>query len=275
MMPRLDRGVTLCYFRPLRYLGLRENAGIPILMYHSISETQERTHPYYQVNTAPKAFSDQMHFLAMHGYRTIKLNELTSKVPDAKSVVITFDDGYSDFYFEAFPRLQEYGFHATVFLVTANVGGETFKGKQCLNWGQIRELHAAGITFGSHTHTHPQLRNLDRPAVKLELRQSKNVIEDRLGSEVAFFSYPYQFPEESKEFQDILGDELTNAGYTHGVTTIIGRYHKGDDVRFLKRLPVNAGDDELLFGAKLDGDYDWLHTPQWIVKYMRSIFKSS
>ena len=98
-MPRLDRFVTLYYFRPLRELGSGKDPAIPILMYHSISEAHERVHPYYRVNTSPKVFADQMRFLATEGYRTIGLNELTDKASDSKRVVITFDDGYSDFYF--------------------------------------------------------------------------------------------------------------------------------------------------------------------------------
>lgn len=270
-MPRLDRLVTLYYFRPLRGLGSGKDPAIPILMYHSISEAYERVHPYYRVNTSPKVFADQMCFLATQGYRTISLNELTDKVPDAKCVVITFDDGYSDFYFEAFPILRKYGFRATVFLATAYMGGESFKGRQCLNWEQILELHAAGIAFGSHTHTHPQLRNLDRSAVAQELRRSKNIIEDKLGSAVTGFSYPYRFPEEDREFKGFISEELTKAGYIQAVTTIIGRYRAGDDVMLIKRLPVNSDDDDTFLDAKMKGDYDWLRTPQYMVKRVRSI----
>lgn len=270
-MSRLDRFLTLYYFSHLRNLGLAKESGIPILMYHSISSTEERIHPYYRINTLPEVFADQMRFLATQGYRAISLEELTDKEPDGKSVVITFDDGYSDFYFKAFPILEQYGFRATVFLATAYVEGEPFSGRPCLNWEQIRELNVAGVAFGSHTHTHPQLSNLSRSVIIQELRRSKNIIEDRLGSAVTLFSYPYRFPEENKDFKGFIAEELTNAGYTRGVTTVIGRYRAGDNPMLIKRLPVNSDDDETFLDAKLKGSYDWLRTPQYMVKRIRSI----
>ena len=268
-MPRLDRLLTLYCFSPLRKLVSAKNRAIPILMYHSISDTDENVHPYYRVNTLPKVFSLQMRYLATQGYRTISLRELTDKEPDGKSVVITFDDGYSDFYFEAFPILQKYGFRATVFLSTSYVG-ESFNGRRCLDWVQIRKLHATNVDFGSHTHTHPQLRDLSRSAIVQELGQSKKIIEDKLGNAVTDFSYPYRFPEENRELKGFISDELTNAGYIRGVTTIIGRYRAGDNAMQIKRLPVNSNDDEAFLDAKLMGSYDWLHTPQYMFKRARS-----
>lgn len=245
---------------------------MPILMYHSISDGEERVHPYYRVNTSREAFSDQIRFLATHDYKAIGLDQITEKEIADKRVVITFDDGFSDFYFEAFPILREHGFLATVFLATGYVG-KAFNGRQCLNWEQIRELDAAGVVFGSHTHTHPKLRDLPRSGVVHELRCSKEIIEDRLGSAVTVFSYPYRFPEEDRGFTEFVGEQLVNAGYLRGVTTIIGRYREGEDVMFLKRLPVNESDDSSLLRAKLNGDYDWLRRPQYLVKRARSIIQ--
>jgi len=270
-MPRLDRLLTLYCFRPLCTLRLANNPAVPILMYHSISDADESVHPYYRINTLTKVFADHMRFLAAQGYRTISLTEAGAEECDSRSVVITFDDGYDDFYFEAFPILKACGFQATVFLATAYVDGERFRGRRCLNWEQIRELHKAGVTFGSHTHTHPQLRYLSRPAVVQEIRKSKNIIEDRLGSAVTDFSYPYRFPEENGEFTTFISDELRNAGYTRCVTTMIGRYRSGGGALFMKRLPANSADDEALLSAKLKGSYDWLHTPQYLIKRIRSL----
>ena len=270
-MLRLDRLLTLYCFSPLSNLSSAKKSITPILMYHSISNTKESVHPYYRVNTSPKVFADHMRFLATDGYRTIGLHELGDKEHDRRSVVITFDDGFSDFYQEAFPILKEHGFRATVFLATAYVDGEPFKGKRCLNWEQIRELHAAGVTFGSHTHTHPQLRDMPQLTIVQELGRSKNIIEDKIGSAVTDFSYPYRFPEENREFKAFIGEELEKAGYTHSVTTTIGRYRVGDNRMFIKRLPANSDDDELLLDAKLRGGYDWLRTPQYMIKRVRSI----
>ncbi|MCU1289129.1 MAG: polysaccharide deacetylase [Acidobacteria bacterium] len=48
--------------------------------------------------------------------------------------VITFDDGYLDFYEEAFPILNEYGLPATVFLPTEFIGGDKFLAHDRIYW---------------------------------------------------------------------------------------------------------------------------------------------
>lgn len=275
---RLDRALTLGLFNPLRRLVPGPPA-VPILMYHSISNEQETVHPYYRVNISPKIFADHIRFLSEAGYKTIALSEVhetTDKLSDGsktdKTVVLTFDDGFQDFYTEAFPVLRRYGFSATVFLSTAYVSSRPFKGKPCLSWDEIRELHQEGISFGSHTHTHPQLRDQPPATIREELKRSKQIIEDSIGSLVTAFSYPYRFPEEDAVFKRALRGHLVDEGYSNGVTTIIGRVSQLDDCLFMKRQPVNGSDDISLLRAKLVGGYDWLHAIQYAVKMGRNIW---
>ncbi len=183
-------------------------------------------------------------------------------------VVLTFDDGYRDFYTDAYPVLEKYGLSATVFLPTAFVGQTTrqFNERSCMTWREVNELSAWGITFGSHTVNHPELRVLPRDRVQDELRRSREVLQDRLGQSVDSFSYPYAFPEDDVDFVHFLRDTLEACGYKNGVTTILGRSSPGDDPFFLKRLPVNSEDDIPLFRAKMSGAYDWMRFPQKIRK---------
>jgi peptidoglycan/xylan/chitin deacetylase (PgdA/CDA1 family) len=185
-----------------------------------------------------------------------------------RPIVITFDDGYEDFYTHAFPILETYGFNSTVFLPTAYIG-ETprqFNGAECLTWSQIRELRRAGIEFGSHTVTHPQLKSLKPEDVRDEIRSSKATIEQQLGCAVKSFAYPYAFPETDRTFRQRLRGFLEESGYENGVSTIIGTADRTGDRYFMKRLPVNSCDDPRLFRAKLEGAYDWLHTVQHVSK---------
>ena len=61
-----------------------------------------------------------------------------------------------------------------------------FKGRQCMTWDQVRELHRAGMTFGSHTVTHPQLRSVSLEQVESEVRESKGTIEQELGAQAKY-----------------------------------------------------------------------------------------
>ncbi|HLX45875.1 MAG TPA: polysaccharide deacetylase family protein [Bryobacteraceae bacterium] len=275
-MLRADAFATLYLFHPIRKRISSREGRVPILMYHSVSDgRKEKRHPYYQTVTTPAAFASQMKFLHDHGHAVVNLDQAVASLhqpdgPAKRPVVITFDDGYRDFYVHAAPVLAKYGFSATMFLPTAHVGEthRSFNGAECMTWSEIRDLHKIGIQFGSHTVTHPHLSEMGVTDVEYEVRQSKAVIEERLGCAVTSFAYPYAFPEADRPFRQVLRSLLDESGYQCGVSTILGTADRSDDRYFMKRLPINTWDDERLFKAKLDGAYDWLHTVQYASKLM-------
>jgi peptidoglycan/xylan/chitin deacetylase (PgdA/CDA1 family) len=274
---RVDRLVTLYVVDPVRRLSSWSQASVPILMYHSIADEDETgVHPYYRTATAPTVFAAQMESLQQNGFSVVGLSKALHcfSEPEAKKnrVVITFDDGFHNFYRNAFPILNRYGFTATMYLPTAYIGPSrlSFKGKECLTWSEVRELQKHGISFGSHTVTHPQLHDCDADARKKEVADSKQTIEQELGCAIQSFAYPYAFPETDTNFKRKLREELQQAGYDNGVCTTVGRPNPASDPFFLKRLPVNTDDDSRLFLAKVAGSYDWLAKPQYLLKLAKS-----
>jgi peptidoglycan/xylan/chitin deacetylase (PgdA/CDA1 family) len=272
---RLDRLITLGLVRPIRraVLGLNR-AQLPILMYHSISdEPEDEASPYYRTATRPAIFAQHMALLRDEGYRVMSvqdgLREFQSGGRDGgKTVVLTFDDGLRNFYTNAFPILQGNGQKASVFLPTAFIGDQPghFKGQECMTWSDARELHEAGIEIGSHTVNHPLLYELGFDEIRAELANSKAVIEDRLGSAVVSFAYPYAFPSGDRRFVARLVELLRATKYECCVTTRIGRASANDQLFTLPRLPMNSADDRSLFLAKLRGAYDWLAVVQTAFK---------
>lgn len=274
---RFDRFVTLSVVTPLLRCGSGNNASIPILMYHSISEEDEtRVHAYYRTATSPLVFTQHMQHLRDLGYGTISLADAAGLLQNGgvtkKYVVVTFDDGYADFYTHAFPELSRHGFTATIFLPTRYIGSYPvqFMGKACLTWSEVRELRKHGMCFGSHTVTHPRLATLNPSIVKSEIANSKQAIEDNLGEAVDSFAYPFAFPEGNRPFVQMLRNTLVEAGYREGVSTRIGTARREDDLYFMRRLPMNSLDDIALFSAKLAGGYDWLHAIQYGSKLLRN-----
>lgn len=274
---RLDRFISLRIARPLQ----RETGqSLPILMYHSICDDPEPgVGPYYRIATSPEIFRRQMNALRSEGYRGVDLQTGIHALKNGfaknkKLAAITFDDGYRDFYTNAFAILREFGFTATMYLPTAFIGTETrtFKSRACLTWSEVKELRSAGIHFGSHTVNHPKLAGLDWPHIKTELADSKKEIENQLGGAADAFAYPFAFPETRRDFAARFRETLVECGYTSCCTTRVGRARPGDDLFQLKRLPANSGDDDEFFRAKLEGAYDWIAPVQFGVKKMKSIF---
>ena len=169
---------------------------IPILTFHKVDPSFE----WGVTRVTPQQFKRILLFLRNDGYETISLCELfePSKNLPQKPVVITFDDSYESLYIHAFPLMREFGFRGTIFIVArysgmmntwdVNLGGKSFRH---LSWIQIRELYSAGFEMGSHTMTHPDLTRVSPNRLHTELKESKEILEDRIGKPIRFISFPY------------------------------------------------------------------------------------
>ena len=92
-----------------------------ILCYHGVSLEEEHLwRPALYVN--PQLFESRLETLARGGYSVLPLKDaiqcLYQRDLPPRSVVLTFDDGTSDFYQTALPKLKQYGFPATVYQTT-------------------------------------------------------------------------------------------------------------------------------------------------------------
>jgi peptidoglycan/xylan/chitin deacetylase (PgdA/CDA1 family) len=274
---RFDRALSIGVMQPAAQMFDHSSGPrIPILMYHGIRPALRVAHPYFETNTSPARFESHIRFLSENGYQTSTLEDFVQAVRSGetreKRVVITFDDGYRDFYTEAFPILTKYNFKATVFVVPGFTGEQPVSrnGEEYMSWREIREVCSNGVSVGSHSMTHPKLYSLPLAQIDEEIHRSKAQIEDKLGVPVRSFAYPFAFPEQDKRFVRDLRSLLQSHGYSDGVCTIIGRAHSGHDTLFLPRIPVNSYDDLRFFGVKLNGGYDWLHHLQYLAKMLKA-----
>lgn len=174
---------------------------VPILMYHSVSETPPRATRRLSVH--PDAFEAQVATLVRQGFTTLTFEQLGAAL-DARtplperSVVLTFDDGYADFHEHALPRLESRGLTATVFVTTGwlDDAGDQSAGEpldRMLSWKQVREIAGAGVEIGAHSHSHPQLDQIPGPALREELHHSKALLENGIGGPVQSLAYPFGY----------------------------------------------------------------------------------
>jgi hypothetical protein len=98
---------------------------VPILMYHYIRPDPGPDDPIGQgLSVSPELFAEHLAFLADGGYTPITMADLADiwdgrEPMPPKPIVLTFDDGYRDFYTDAWPLLRQYGFPATVYVITS------------------------------------------------------------------------------------------------------------------------------------------------------------
>ena len=235
---------------------------IPILMYHMIRQTGDPKEKKYCCH--PEAFKRQMAYLKKAGYQVIGLDDLINCIKDGttllqKSIAITFDDGFADNYDNAFPVLQEYGFPATMFVVSQLVGRtnewmqeEGFPARKLSGWEELKDMSKNGITIGSHTTTHASLIDVEKKSAMHEIINSKSELEEALGKSIHFFAYPYGL------FNEQIEEVVREAGYL-GACSIRSGFNSAHLSPFaLKRIEVYGTDTlwnfiwKLKFGTNED-----------------------
>ena len=207
---------------PQNFANLKK---IPVLYYHSIMNV-----PGNELRMPPEQFEAQMKYLSVNGYHVLTLDQLhkvlyeNGTAPE-KPVAITFDDGYSDNFTQAFPIMQKYQFSGTVFMVSSFVNGQGF-----LTENQLQQLQAAGWTIGGHTTNHTNLTTVSSDSVIKELKESREFLEGILGQHLKYFAYPFG------GYNATIARAIKGDGYVMAFTTERGWANQNTDPFLIKRV---------------------------------------
>ncbi len=190
---------------------------VPILLYHYVGNNPNPADKGRDVlSVPPDIFEEQLKTLRDNGYTTITLDDLSRGLDGGalpgKPVILTFDDGYVDFYYNVWPLLRTYNMQATAFIPMGLLGGGAY-----MTWSMVEEVSRSSVvTIGAHSITHVSLPSLSHDRLVAELVDSKKLLEQHTGKPVVWMAYPYGL------FDDRVVAEVKRAGYAGSVTTLPG-----------------------------------------------------
>lgn len=229
-----------------------------MLMYHAVTPGAG-TPPWTWAVTAAR-LEAQLDYLVSEGWRAGTMSSLLDpgQLP-AKTVVLTFDDGYAD-NLVAVEMLARRGMCATWFIVSDSVGqppkwpADGRPEGRLLSAQELRDMRVAGMEIGSHTRSHCPLTETAPELWEDELRGAREDLENLLGAAVTSFAYPYG------KFNDATVEAVRRAGYRAACTTRSGWALRDRDPLRMRRVSVFNHDDRAAFARKLafaDNDVSW------------------
>ena len=226
----------------------RPPLGTTVLIYHRVGGGS-----YSAVDHPVPLFRAQMEQLAVGG-SVIGLDRAIDGLRDCErssAVVVTFDDGTSDWEEHVLPVLVEFGIPATFYVATAFVDEQRCwpNGAQPVSWAGLAAMASTGLaTIGSHSHTHALLDRADGASARTEVERSADLIESHLGVPCAHFAYPKALLG-SGEAETEVKRRFRSAALASGRTNVPGR----TDPYRLARTPVQVNDGMAWFTRKMTG----------------------
>jgi peptidoglycan/xylan/chitin deacetylase (PgdA/CDA1 family) len=239
--------------------------GVTILAYHSVNES-----PWvYAVTT--KQFSQQINYL-QRNCEIVPLSYIVDFVRGERklrprTVAITFDDGYADNFSVVYPFLRGFNIPMSLFvctdLIDGNLRNKDLLHLEAMTWIQIIEMSKNDVTIGAHTVTHPRMYRISSAQVSTELRESRRIIESRIGRHADYFAYPYGVASDSVSVVvESVGFEAAFASGT------IGSVRQGDNLMALNRVDIDRRTSLSKFKVYLTPAPLWL----WIIlRYVQTM----
>lgn len=218
-----------------------------ILTYHHIGPDAKGKYNRWCVY--PEIFYQQVNDLKKAGYQFVKLGEAMEKyrsvpsttLPFAKTVALTFDDGYRDFYTTAYPFLKQNKIPATLFVIIQDIGKSGN-----VTWEMLEEMQASGLVeIGSHTVHHYNLARSSERNVRAEIFDSKKILDEKLGAKVKVLAYPYGV---TSPIAMRLAEE---AGYLGAVRVLAGKRPSANNMYTWRRMIAENNDTGEKFLKKL------------------------
>lgn len=233
----------------------RLTPGLRILTYHRV--TEDPSDPFA---VSPRAFALQMEEVAATGAAVIlddALEQMSGGDDSRPRIALSFDDGTRDFLTDALPVLARLRLPAVLYVSPARVGEPGF-----LDWDEIGVIRSGGVQIGSHGLDHRSLGRMSAKEVWIQVRESRQVLEDRLGITVTSLAYPYGT---MRDFSDDVKENVKRAGYRSACTSINGVNRRTTDPLELSRTKIEQADGPFFRRILLGGLDGWAFVDRHLV----------
>jgi peptidoglycan/xylan/chitin deacetylase (PgdA/CDA1 family) len=220
---------------------------VPILMYHYIRINPDPHDQLgFNLSVTPHDFAVQMLYLQANGFHVVSLGTAveairTHRALPSRPVVLTFDDGYRDFYTVAAPVLQRLNFTATSFVVSGFLGRARYMTPQ-----MVEILDAEGFTIGDHTVDHAALASLPAARAAWEMATARTALEGLVHHPVVDLAYP------GGSFNPSVEHQVQQLGFQDALSTMAGPFHTDATLYALTRQRV-CGGISVAYYAQLTG----------------------
>jgi O-antigen/teichoic acid export membrane protein/peptidoglycan/xylan/chitin deacetylase (PgdA/CDA1 family) len=182
--------------RALRALRRRRSV---VLGYHGVGPSAQGEDPHF-LRIPTEVFEQQLRLLTEAGFEFTTVAELAERAgggrPPPGLVALSFDDGMYDNHAVLLPILRRFGIPATVYVTTGLIGQRNpwfspGSDARMMTEDELRELDAAGLEMGAHTVHHADLSQLGEDDCLREMVESRERLEEIVGTPVRTFAYPY------------------------------------------------------------------------------------
>jgi len=236
---------------------VNSSGGVIVLMYHRIGQARNAWESRYAV--APYRFAAHMDALAREGMRSVPVEALMCWMEDGKPLpegafVLTFDDGFRSVREDALPVLERRRWPCSIFLVSDLVGREDVWTRDSnpdgvayplLDRQEILDMQRHGVTFHSHTCSHPSLPSLPDDQLAREVTESRAALQHLLGRSVDYLAYPFG------HLDDRVAAAVRGAGYRGAFSTQPGFNRRDADRYRIRRIDVYGTDTPAMLLRKV------------------------
>ncbi|MCX6284898.1 MAG: polysaccharide deacetylase family protein [Bacteroidetes bacterium] len=262
-MTVLEIIIPVLFFLALVYLTIEYSLlippgkGLPVLMYHNISEGKADglNIPYSELEL-------QFMYLKEKGYNSISLNQLSALINGGdrlpkRSFLLTFDDAYVSLEDKLIPLLERYDFSAVVFVPVAFIGKSNLWDDGGIPVMSAESLQKAAqnphIEIGLHSFLHRSYNEMNSDDIREDLGNCRQSLEYYKIPYFGALAYPYgAYPKKDlifkKEMFGVLSESVIALAFRIGNRLnpfpLAQKYE-------VKRIDIRGTDSFFIFKTKL------------------------